>query len=133
MSRDTGNRPTRGTIEAEVASAVVRFQREQHGRGAAEVRAFLVGDLLLVRSMGIFTPIEAHLSVSEEGRRLIKSARQELRSINHADIEDLLAGIVGCRVLRSFYDVDVEAAEQMEVYVLEASLEKQLLRSEGTA
>jgi uncharacterized protein YbcI len=133
MSRDTGNRPTRGTIEAEVASAVVRFQREQHGRGAAEVRAFLVGDLLLVRSMGIFTPIEAHLYASEEGRRLIKSARQELRSINHADIENLLAGIVGCRVLRSFYDVDVEAAEQMEVYVLVASLEKQLLRSEGTA
>jgi uncharacterized protein YbcI len=82
--------------------------------------------------MGIFTPIEAHLYASEEGRRLIKSARQELRSINHADIENLLAGIVGCRVLRSFYDVDVEAAEQMEVYVLEASLEKQLLRPGGT-
>ncbi len=123
-------RPTKGTIEADVASAVVRFQREQHGRGAAEVRAFLVGDLVLVRSMGIFTPVEGHLSASEEGRRLIKSARQELRSINHEEVEGIIAGIAGCPVLRSYCDVDVEAAEQMEVYVLTVNVEKRLLRND---
>lgn len=124
------NRPTKGTIEAEVANAVVRFQREQQGRGPADVRAHLVGDLLLVRSSGIFTQTEAHLSATEEGRRLIKSARQELRGINRAEIESILAEIVGCRVTRSYYDVDVEAAEQIEVYVLEADVEKRLLRQD---
>jgi uncharacterized protein YbcI len=124
------NRPTKGTIEAEVANAVVRFQREQQGRGPNEVRAHLIGDLLLVRCGGIFTPTEARLAASEEGRRLIKSARQELRSIVRPEIETIIGSIVGGGVLRSYMDVDVEAAEMIEVYVLEMDLEKRLLRQE---
>jgi Uncharacterized conserved protein len=120
------HRPTRGAIEAEAANAVVRFQREQQGRGPTDVRAHLVGDLLLVRCTGIFTQTEARLAATEEGRKLIKSARQELRSINHEEIESILAGIVGCKVVRSYYDVDVEAAEQVEVFVLGVDVERRL-------
>jgi uncharacterized protein YbcI len=124
------SRLTRGTIEAQVANAIVQFQREQQGRGPADVRVHLIGDLILVRCTGIFTLTETRLAVSEEGRRLIKSARQELRVITRADQENLIAGIVDCNVIRSYGDVDVEAAEQMEVFVLEADLEKRLLRQE---
>ena len=130
LGRSSVSRPTKGTIEAEVANTVVRFQREQHGRGPSDVRAHLLGDLILVRCAGIFTPTEARLAATEEGRRLIKSARQELRSIHHAEIEGLIAGIAGCKVVRSYCDVDVQAAEQMEVYVLEADIEKRLLRQD---
>jgi len=138
--QDTRNRgmlnavATKGSIESEVASAVVRFQREQQGRGATDVRAHLLGDLLIVRCGGIWTPTEAHLAASDEGRRLIKSARQELRSINRAEIEGILARIVGCDVVRSYYDLEVSAAEQVEVYVLSVDVEKRLLRdAEKTA
>ena len=124
------NRPTKGAIEAEIANAVVRFQREQQGRGPADVRAHLIGDLVVVRCSGIFTPSETRLIASEEGRKLIRSARQELRAIHHAEIEGLVGAATGCRVLRSYADVDVEAAEQMEVYVLESDIEKRLLRQE---
>jgi uncharacterized protein YbcI len=125
----TGRR-TKGTIEAEAANAVVRFQREQQGRGPTDVRVHLVGDLLLVRCSGIFTTTEAHLAVTEEGRKLIKSARRELRAIHHAEIEAIISGIVGCQVIRSYGDVAVEAAEQMEVFVLEVDIERRLLRQE---
>lgn len=127
---DEMNRPTKGSIEAEVASAIVRFQREQQGRGPSDVRAHLLGDLILVRCAGIFTPTEARLAATEEGRRLIRSARQELRSIVHRELEESVAGIAGCRVLRSYSDVNVEAAEQMDVFVLEADMEKRLLRQD---
>ena len=122
--------PTQGTIEAGVASAVVRFHREQIGRGPSEVKAHLSGDLLLVRCTGIFTPTEARLAISEEGRKLIRSSRQELRSINHLEIEQVIEEIVGCKVLRSYCDMAVEAAEQIEVYVLELDMERRLVRSE---
>ena len=121
-------RPTKGTIEAEISNAVVRFQREQQGRGPSDARAHLVGELILVRCTGIFTPTEARLAVTDEGRRLIKSARQELRSISHAEIEAVIADIAGCAVLRSYGDLNVEVAEQVEVYVLDADLEKRLAR-----
>jgi uncharacterized protein YbcI len=124
------NRLTKGTLEAEIANAVVRFHREQQGRGPTEVRAHLLGDLILVRSGGIFTPTEARLAGTEEGRRLIKSARQELRAISRGEIETIISQIVGIPVLRSYCDVDVNAIEQMEVYVLEADLEKRLLRQD---
>lgn len=123
---DAVDRPTKGSIEAEVTNAVARFQREQQGRGATEVRAHIVGDLILVRCGGIFTPTETRLAATEEGCRLIKSAREELRLISRAEIENILAGIVGCAILRSYYDVDVESAEQVEVYVLERNVERQL-------
>ena len=122
------NSPTKGSIEAAIAAAVVKFHREQQGRGPSDVRAHLIGDLVVVRCGGIFTPIEARLVFSEEGRRLIRSARQELRSITHIEIEEIVAGIVGCPVLRSYCDLSVEAAEQIEVYVLEMDIEKLLLR-----
>ncbi len=122
------SRPTKGTLEAEVANAVTRFHREQQGRGPTDVRAHLLGDLILVRCAGIFTPTEARLAVTDEGRRLIKSARQELRSINHLEIEGVVATLANCPVLRSYCDINTDAGEQMEVYVLEADVEKRLLR-----
>jgi len=124
------SRPTKGSLEAEIANAVVRFQREQQGRGAQDVRAHLVGDLVLVRSTGIWTAVETKLAASDEGRKLIKSSRQELRSINHAEIEAIVAQIISCAVVRSFFDVDVEAAEQVEIYVLQADVERKLLRAD---
>jgi uncharacterized protein YbcI len=123
-------RITKGTIEAEIANATVRFQREQQGRGPTEVRAHLLGDMILVRSGGIFTPGELRLVATEEGRRLIRSSRNELRAISGDEIEQIIGDLVGCKVLRSYCDVDVEAAEQMEVYVLESDLEKRLLRQD---
>ena len=122
------NRPTKGSIEAEIANAVVKFQREQQGRGPSDVRAHLVGELILVRCAGIFTPTEAHLAATEEGRRLIRSARQELRSINHDEIEAVIGAIADCKVVRSYCDLDVTVSEQMEVYVLEFDLEKRLAK-----
>ena len=35
-----------------------------------------------------------------------------------------------CKVVRSYCDVDVMAAEQMEVYVLDTDVEKRLLRQD---
>ncbi|MBV9471201.1 MAG: DUF2294 domain-containing protein [Abitibacteriaceae bacterium] len=122
------NQLTKGSIEADIANAVVRFQREQQGRGPADVRAHLLGEMVLVRCKGIFTATEERLAASEEGRRLVRSARQELRSINHSEIEEIIGQIAGCTVVRSFYDVDVQAGEQVEIYVLDADVEKRLLR-----
>lgn len=47
--------------------------------------------MVLVRCQSIFTPVDAKLCGSDEGRKLIKSARHELRSINHAEIGVIIA------------------------------------------
>lgn len=117
---------TRGALEAEVANAVVKFHREQQGRGPHDVRAHITGCLVVVRSIGIFTPTEIHLSGSEEGRRLIRSSRQELRAIAQREIENTISTILDCNVKFSYYDINVAEAEQLEVYVLDIDLEQKI-------
>jgi uncharacterized protein YbcI len=124
------SRLTKGEIEGQVAAAAVRFQREQQGRGPADVRAHLLRDVLVVRYTGIFTSTEAHLAATDEGRRLIRSARQELRTIYRMEMEAIVAEIVGCPVSRSYYDIEVASEEQVEVYILGADVEKRLLRQD---
>jgi len=125
------DRPSKGEVEARIANAVVRFQREQQGRGPTDVRAHIVGDVVIVRCTGIFTHTEAKLAVTDEGAKLIRSARQELRSIHHREIEQTIGEIAGGVVLRSYCDVDVAAAEQMEVYVLDVNVEEGLRKAEN--
>ncbi len=119
------NQLSKGALEAEIANAVTKFHREQQGRGPQEVRAFLVGEMVLVRCSSVWTLTESKLCASDDGRKLIQSARRELRSINHEEIETLIAQLCGCAVLRSYCDTHVEAAEQVEVYILARNLEKQ--------
>ena len=124
------DRVTKKSIEADLANAMGKFQREQQGRGAVEVRVNLIGDMIVVRSGGIFTATETHLAVSEDGRRLIRSARQELRSINRSELESIVARIVGTRTLRSYYDVDVDHGEQIDVFILAEDVEQRMLRDD---
>lgn len=124
---------TKGQIEAEVAAAAARLQREQHGRGPKDVRVSLIGDALLIRSVGIFTAIEEKLLSTEEGQGLVRSARRELRSISRQSVEAVVADITEACILRSYYDVDVAASEQVELFVLDQDVEKRLLRAELNA
>lgn len=117
---------SKGEVEAEIAKAIVRTHREQHGRGPADVRATIVRDMVLARYSGILTSTEARLLGTEEGRRLIRSARHELRSISHREAEDAVAAAAGRKVLRSYADLDVEAAEMIEVFILDGDLESDL-------
>lgn len=115
---------SRGALESEIANTITRFHREQQGRGPQDVHAFIVGEMVMVRCSGIFTVTEGKLSASDDGRKLISSARRELHSINHHESEALISQLCGCLVLRSYYDINVEAAEQVEVYILDRNLEK---------
>ncbi len=69
--------------QREIATAGTRFHREQHGKGPTEVRAHIIGDLIIVRCRGALTPTEVKLSRTDAGCKLLKSARQELLAINH--------------------------------------------------
>lgn len=121
---------TKGALEAEIANAAVKFQREQMGRGAGQVRAFILGDMAIIRSSEIFTPIEKRLAATQDGLKLIQSSRRELSSINHTEIEGIIADIVQIKVIFSYYDVDVERAEQIEIFIFEKDVEKKMLRGD---
>lgn len=117
---------TRAGLEAEIARVISSFHEDQHGCKAERTEAHVIGDMVVIRSVNCFTPTEKGLSASEDGRKLIKSARRELRSLNRRQIESQVGETVGIKVIRSFWDLDVRVGEQVEVYILEHDLTEKL-------
>src|SRR3954468_19815396 len=52
---------TQGEVEAAICDGVTRFEQEYMGRGPKDLRAHLLGDLLVVRLQGVLTAAEQHL------------------------------------------------------------------------
>jgi uncharacterized protein YbcI len=109
------------TIEESAVEAVRRFHQEQQGRAPQELRAHLVDDMLIIRSHGVFTETEVRLSDSEDGRRLIRSARRDQRALTRRTAEAAVSVAIGTPVLRSFFDLDVRTGDMIEVYILASS------------
>src|SRR5438093_841141 len=62
---------TQGEIEADICEGMSHFEQEYMGRGPKDIRAHLIGDLLVVRLQGVLTAAEQHLVttvVPEKGR-----------------------------------------------------------------
>jgi uncharacterized protein YbcI len=117
---------TAETLELEVANAIARYHREQQGKAPGRIQVSLAGSLLTILTSDIYTPSEVQLSGTEDGRKLIKSARRELRSLTRESAHGAIAGVCGCPVLRSYWDLDVRIGEQLEAYVLGEDLQKRL-------
>lgn len=78
---------TRGEMEAAVCQGIARFEQEYLGRGPKDIRAHLLGDLVVVRLQGVLTAAEQHLVTSlpaEKGRDLLKQVRAQLIEVARA-------------------------------------------------
>lgn len=113
----TKSSPT--NLEVEAATAVARFQHEHHGHFPEHVRAILVEDLLIVRCSGTFNRHEDELRATADGQKLIQSARREMQTDLRPELHRLVQSVTGCRVIRSFYDIDVRNGDEARVFVLD--------------
>src|SRR5690348_14421408 len=87
---------SQGEIEAAICAGITRFEQEYMGRGPKDIRAHLLGDLLVVRLQGVLTAAEQHLVKAlpaEKGRDLLKQVRTHLletaRPLLEAMVQDV--------------------------------------------
>jgi uncharacterized protein YbcI len=69
---------TQGEAEAQIANAIIQFEREYMGRGPEEAKAFIIEDNVFIRLRGVLTPAEKQLAKADPamtGRKLIKEVR----------------------------------------------------------
>src|SRR5438445_10225538 len=72
---------SQGEVEAAICQGVSRFEQDYMGGGPKDIRAHLLGDLLVVRLQGVLTAAEQHLVKSlpaAKGRDLLKEVRAHL-------------------------------------------------------
>ena len=112
---------TQGEIEAAVCKGVGRFEQEYMGRGPKDIRAHLIGDLLLVRLQGVLTAAEQQLAKTlsaEKGRGLLKQVRTQLMETARPALEAMVRDITGVEVLSLHHDISTATGEEIILFTL---------------
>jgi uncharacterized protein YbcI len=115
---------TQGEIEAAVCQAMARFEQEYMGRGPKDIRAHLIGDMLVVRLQGVLTAAEQHLVKSlpaEKGRGLLKQVRTSLIETARTVLESLIHDITGVQVQSLHHDISTVTGEEVVLFTLSES------------
>jgi uncharacterized protein YbcI len=112
---------TQGELEAAVCLGMCQFQQEYLGRGPSDVRAHLIGELLVVRLQGILTAAELHLienCPTEHGRELLKQMRTLLIETARLQIDSMIQLITGVKVISMHHDLSTITGEQVVIFTL---------------
>ena len=114
-------RKTLGELEATICEGINRFEQEYMGRGPKEIRAHLLGDLLVVRLRGVLTPAEQHLVQSrpaEKGRDLLKQVRTHLIETARPILVAMVQDVTGVKVLTMHHDISTVTGEKVVLFTL---------------
>ncbi|MGD0463901.1 MAG: DUF2294 domain-containing protein [Tepidisphaeraceae bacterium] len=115
---------TQGEIESAISEGVSRFEQEYMGRGPKEVRAHLIGDLVVTRLKGVLTAAEQHLVKTlpaEKGRDLLKQVRSHLIETARPTLEAMVQEITGVKVLSLHHDISTVTSEKVLIFTLNES------------
>ena len=115
---------TQGEIEAAICEGISHFEQEYMGRGPKDIRAHLLGDLLVVRLQGVLTVAEQQLVKSqppEKGRDLLKEVRTHLIETARPVVEAMIQEITGVKVLSLHHDISTRSGEEVLLFTLAES------------
>ena len=115
---------TQGEIEAAVCKGMSHFEQEYMGRGPKDIRAHLIGDLLVVRLQGVLTAAEQHLVTTlpaEKGRDLLKQVRTQLIETARPTLETVIHDITGIQPRSLHHDISTRTGEEVVIFTLEAT------------
>jgi uncharacterized protein YbcI len=112
---------TQGEIESSICEGISHFEQDYMGRGPKDIRAHLLGDLLVVRLQGVLTAAEQHLVKSlpaEKGRDLLKQVRTHLIEMARPVMEAMVQDATGAKVLTLHHDISTVTGEEIVAFTL---------------
>ena len=112
---------TQGEIESAICEGISRFEQDYMGRGPKDIRAYLLGDLIVVRLKGVLTAAEQHLVKSltaEKGRDLLKQVRTHLIETARPVMEAMVQKVTGIKVLSLHHDISTTTGEEVVLFTL---------------
>ena len=112
---------TQGEIESAVCEGMSRFEQEYMGRGPKDIHAFLIGDLLVVRLVGVLTAAEQQLVKThpvEKGRDLLKQVRTQLMETARPLLEAMVHQATGVKPLSLHHDISTVTGEEVVIFTL---------------
>ncbi len=111
-------RQSKGQLEDAISVAMTKFERDFKGRGPSETRTHLLGDMVLIRMKGVLSAAEQHLLEKEgpvSGTELVKHLREILIEKGRHQIESIISGILGRKVISLYADISTVVDERVIV------------------
>jgi uncharacterized protein YbcI len=115
---------SQGEIEAAICEGITRFEQEYMGRGPKDIRAHLLGDLLVVRLQGVLTAAEQHLVQSlpsEKGRDLLKQVRTQIIETARPVMVKMIQRVIDAKVVSLHHDISTITGEEVMLFTLDES------------
>jgi uncharacterized protein YbcI len=112
---------TQGEIEAAICEGMTRFEQEYMGRGPKDIRAHLLGNLLVVRLQGVLTAAEQHLvqtRPAEKGRDLLKQVRTQIIETARPVMVEMVQRIANTAVVSLHHDISTVTGEEVVLFTL---------------
>lgn len=112
---------TQGEIEAAICQGLRRFEQDYMGRGPEDIHTHLIGDLLIVRLIGVLTAAEQQLVVSlpeVKGRELLKQVRTQLIETARPALEAMIQEVTGVKVVSLHHDISTLTGEEIVIFTL---------------
>ena len=112
---------SQGEIEAGICEGISRFQQDYMGRGPKDIRAHLIGDLVVVRLKGVLTAAEQQLVKTlptEKGRDLLKEVRTHLMETARPLLEAMVQEVTGAKVVSLHHDISTVTGEEVVLFTL---------------
>jgi uncharacterized protein YbcI len=112
---------TKGEMESAVCDKLSAFELEFMGRGPKQIRAHLVGDILLVRLNGLLSEaehklVEAH--PAEDGIDLYKQVRARLIDMARPAMDAVIHKVTGVKVVGVHHDFSAVTFEEFLLFML---------------
>lgn len=115
---------TAGELEASICEVTSRFEQEYMGRGPKDIRAHLIGDIVLVRMQGVMTAAERQLVKSlpaDRGRELLKQVRSQLMELARPALDAMIEDITGVKVVSLHHDISTVTGEEVVLFTLDSA------------
>jgi uncharacterized protein YbcI len=112
---------TQGEIEAIICEGMARFEQDYMGRGPKDIHAHLLGDLLVVRLVGVLTAAEQQLVKTlpaEKGRDLLKQVRTHLIETARPVMQVMVEEATGAKVVSLHHDISTTTGEEVVLFTL---------------
>jgi len=113
---------TIGQVEAELAAALVQFEKDFLGRGPKETKAYIIEDMVLIRLKGVLTPAEQQLAKNSEGTELVKRLRSNLLEQAREPLSATIEKITGVGIVSLYTDISTQTGERIILFTLRENL-----------
>lgn len=112
---------TKGEMEAAACDRLSAFELEYMGRGPKEIRAYLLGDVLLVRLSGLLSEVEQELIKTrppENGVVLFKQFRSRLIDVARPLMDAVIHAVTGVAVVGLHHDFSAATSDEFLLFSL---------------